>query len=265
MAWYTETKPPETKPPETKPRKSFSDLERTIQGYNVKLRSLGEQRRDLNAQLEDLREIRKSFLGPGATYIRWMIDNNIRVVEAKIARSIDESSEAWAKQELNIAASERLGAGAAQRAEIESRGWASALEPGQTRIGTYPVPGGKERQARVERARGVLAEPREGVYEAEPPPMPDWLWEYLETSMPLGGGAYAMRPLGAQAEIPSERLAHMGGYLGWAKAGTPTRFSEEALSRMARIPAWWEEYTRLSEKLFPKRVSLRARWYPEHQ
>jgi len=256
--WYEKTVP--------SPWEAYPDLSGKIRGYGTIMERLGGRMGELRAQIADYQEIRRGFQGPESIYIRWMLDNKIKQLQAKLATQSDQSSAAWARQELYMAAGERLAGEAAQREEIESRAWASALEPGQER--TYPVPGGKERQARIERARGVLGEPRGDGYEPEPPPIPDWMREYLETSMPLPGGmgsAYAMRPMGAQAEIPSERLGQMGGYLGWTKAGAPTEFSEEAITSMQNWPKWWGEYTALSEKLFPTKAKLRSKWYPSSQ
>lgn len=119
-----------------------------------------------------------------------------------------------------------------------------------------------------------VAYPREGVTYGAPTrlPIPSWLGEFLETSMGPAGeagmarGAYALRPMGAQAELGTEKLGKMAGYLGWGKAGAPLKFGEEYVRALEQIPGWWEEYTALSEKLFPKAVQMpKPSWRATYQ
>ena len=63
-------------------------------------------------------------------------------------------------------------------------------------------------------------------------------------------GAFAMRPLGAQAELTPERMSSLMSYLGWAKARAP-RDIYTYLKRMAELPKWWSQYQQKAQKLFP--------------
>ena len=232
-------------------------LNTSISDLGKGLKWEAEERKWLKGQIEDYENLKKQFLGPEATYIRWLIDNKIIDLKNRLFRSMDKSSELWAKQELYLAARDRQAAEAEIQRQISEREWASALEPGQER--TYMPPGGLERQRQIEQARGVLAEPRSEWGEHKAPPVPEWMREYTETSMPRGA-AFELRPLGAQAQLGSEELGSMAGYLGWTRAGAPTEYSPEAIEKMADWERWWEEYKRQSMKLFPRRVTLGARW-----
>ena len=64
------------------------------------------------------------------------------------------------------------------------------------------------------------------------------------------GGAFAMRPLGAQAELTPERMSSLMSYLGWTKARAP-RDIYTYLKRMAELPKWWSQYQQKAQKLFP--------------
>jgi len=125
---------------------------------------------------------------------------------------------------------------------------------------------------------------REGFYKQKALPVPDWMQEYMETSMPLEKSEYpytgeavgrkgrrgygkeekpkasTLRPLGAQAELSPEQMGLMAGYTAWGKAGSPYSYSEGAIRDMADWQRWWEPYTRLSKSLFPKETKLRSRW-----
>jgi hypothetical protein len=118
----------------------------------------------------------------------------------------------------------------------------------------------------------------------EPPPMPDWLSPYLETSVHYqqedvtGERAKelakrpswaqgrtktttpTLRPIGAQAELTPDQLAFMSGYEAWGRAGAPQRWSEEAFREMSDVQKWWTPYVALSQKLFPTATKLRQRW-----
>ena len=122
----------------------------------------------------------------------------------------------------------------------------------------------------------------------EPPPMPSWMKDYLEPSMPLeepqyldgeeerGGGrrrrevegrpgASTLRPLGAQTELSTAKQQFMAGYGAWGLAGSPTEYSQGAITEMADLERYWTPYTRLSESLFPTKAKLGARWMPAKQ
>lgn len=121
-----------------------------------------------------------------------------------------------------------------------------------------------------------------------PPPAPDWLMEYLETSMPAKAAEYMtglpqsqvrgkatetlgreLRPMGAQAELNPEQMGLMAGYQAWGKAGSPTgaeggwRGDERLASQLGQMADWqryFQPYATLSEKLFPKKTNLKSSW-----
>ncbi|GAI54868.1 unnamed protein product, partial [marine sediment metagenome] len=110
------------------------------------------------------------------------------------------------------------------------------------------------------------------LYQA-PPPTPDWMQEYIEptVSKETGGGFLSrifkkpsvtstLRPLGAQAELDPDQLEFMAGYQAWRKAGAPTEYSEEAISKMADWRKSWEPHVRESQSLFPTGKKLRTGW-----
>lgn len=174
----------------------------------------------LKAQIEDLRQMQLQFSGPEATYIRWFIANRINSLNDQVA--------------------------------YETKG-----TPAKKTI---------------------------------PPPVPDWLMEYLETSMPAKAAEYMtgfpqatsegrrkkqfaggeplgreLRPLGAQAELTPEQLGLMAGYQAWGKAGSPVKSGDEQgfagmIAQMSDWQRYMQNYTTLSEKLFPKQTNLRTGW-----
>jgi len=119
----------------------------------------------------------------------------------------------------------------------------------------------------------------------EEAPMPDWMKDYLETSMPVGvtpptttGGrtrrgqqqdvsklASTLRPMGAQAELTPEQMGQMAGYQAWGKSGSPYAYSEEAIMGMADWERWWQPHVRLSQELFPTKAKLGSKWMPASQ
>ena len=136
----------------------------------------------------------------------------------------------------------------------------------------------RDLQYEVARVRGVT-EARPPTY--TPPPVPNWMQKYI---VPAGEvtewkspgtkrrgfptpkkAVYQLTPLSAQEELTSTQQAQLAGYMAWQKAGAPTAFSESAVRRMAEWPRWWEEYTRLSESLFPKQAQRTTRWRTAEQ
>ena len=210
-----------------------------------------EKRQDLKGQIADYENLKKQFWGPEAAYIRWLIDNKITDLQNRLSQSMDTSSELWAQQELAMVNAERAAIPPTYGLPYDI--FVEEIQP--------EIPGSEaERVAREERARGVLAEPKSEWGEHKAPPVPEWMREYMETSMPRGVGL-ELRPLGAQAQLGPEELGNMAGYLGWIRAGAPTQYSPEAIQKMSDWEKWWEEYKRQSMKLFPQRVTLGApRW-----
>ena len=108
--------------------------------------------------------------------------------------------------------------------------------------------------------------------EREPPPVPDWMQEYVipqEEVIPSGRRGirrppqtrttYQLRPLSAQAKLSPEQQSLMAGFQAWQKAGAPTRYSESAIERMSDIDRWWSPYQMESQAMFPK-SPIKPRW-----
>ena len=122
-----------------------------------------------------------------------------------------------------------------------------------------------------------------------PPPIPDWLREFmlpLKTEQDTRGwptaakreqqeavGQYRspsdyLMPLGAQEELSVSQLAHMAGFLEWRMGGSggspeiPKGMREvgKAIGGGGSMQSYWDEYTRLSEALFPSTIRHRGRW-----
>lgn len=133
----------------------------------------------------------------------------------------------------------------------------------------------------IDSLRGVA--PSKRGQAPSPPPIPAWMEEYLEKSIPAAvpeysaygeqlarpsprgarpapEGAATLRPMGAQAELTPDQMGLMAGYQSWAAAGSPRRYSEGAITEMADWQKHWAQHTRLSESLFPKQAKLGQRW-----
>jgi hypothetical protein len=115
----------------------------------------------------------------------------------------------------------------------------------------------------------------------ESPKLPSWLQPYLESSVPLERtnvtesesrkSKYAkpsttasLRPLSAQAELSPEQQDFMSSYLAWGKAGSPRTFTKGA-PMMSNWQNWWDEYTTLSQSLFPSAGKRKASWATARQ
>jgi len=213
--------------------------------------SCAERIEYLSAQAGMYEEMKGQFSGAESTYIRWMLDNKIKEVYHQINRERESNREGY-RQMLTTYAKAQTEAG-----DIE--GAQKTLELAAKKIGGEIPP-----------------------YEAEPPPMPSWLGEYLESSIPYKKEDVteqakqrrsfnqeeltpSLRPLGAQAELNPEQMGLMAGYQAWGKAGAPSRYSEQALLEMSQWERWWEPYVSLSKKLFPKQTALGTRWMTARQ
>lgn len=215
---------------------------------------------EIHGEQADLRNLLRQFRGPEATYIRWIIQNEL----TQLARR--EQRMRRSQQDLHIRNDIRLG-------EEEIKEGVTGANKGQDRIDNALT-----RKVALKKRLDKTPE-----YDPLEPPMPEWMEEYIDRSMPAikphtglteqqgrhGGHwagfqrpeqARALRPLGAQAELTPEEMGFMGGYLGWAKAGSPHEYSEEAVMAMADWQKHWQQHTRLSESLFPKQAKLGQRW-----
>ena len=126
-------------------------------------------------------------------------------------------------------------------------------------------------------------------------PIPDWMNEFIigettfapekrrgmsedvyraktrgeEAGMPTlspGGVTGGLRPLAAQAELTTEQLKQLSGFLGWYKGGRPSQYSGAYAGRLGGGWAdWWNEYVKLSESLFPSKYAPNTFWKPAKQ
>lgn len=199
----------------------------------------------LQAEISDWAALRESLNRPVDRIARWLAGLEMDRVREELRRVKEQADISRYKREL-VEGEYKFGEWGAPAGERVTGG-----------------PGVRLARARQEAEGGAgLTRELEETY-----PVPEWLQAFLEHSMPVGedGEAFEMRPLGAQAEVSPERLGEMAGYLGWGKMGAPLRYKPYA-EAAERIPEWWEEYTRMSEKLFPKEIGTRrARWYPASQ
>jgi len=231
------------------------------------------------AEMEGLRELRKQFSGGTGTFIRWMIDNRVGQLQHDVASLRASASEAVRLGQISLGEAEQA---ALERGELirdEGRVESGILHDGAR----YPYPGGDTvGQDRIDRYRAMATK-----IPSDPSsmgaPVPDWMRQYIDPSVsgerPTGTerigrdvvprtatvGEGMLAPLGAQADVTPEQMEEMAGYLAWHKAGSPTRYSEESLLKMADWERHWGEHTKLSESLFPARAQLGQRWATARQ
>lgn len=236
------------------------------------------------AEIAGLTELLKQFAGGTSTFIRWLINKKVSTLSQQLA---DKRRAGW-----DIYKVRQRQQGQLEQGEIESgiirpkeEGWERQFvnEEGVEEWADYDKYGeGIIGQERVER---FGATPRSaGRPEYAGAPVPGWMRPYLDPSVsgvpavapqsmrkrglpavPQSAEQGMLRPLGAQAKATPEQMEEMAGYLGWHKAGSPTQYSESALMAMADWQRHFEEYTRLSQSLFPTRAKLGSRWATARQ
>jgi len=124
-----------------------------------------------------------------------------------------------------------------------------------------------------------------GYYGPGSLPYPEWV---KNLGLVAETGAYNMpktlAPLGAQASLTPSQMPGLLGMLALASIKHPTaeklpqairrRLPEYQLlmpdwgqyqQAIENLPSLWEEYQRLSQKLFPKTYSVRPRWATAYQ
>lgn len=277
-----------------------TELASEISGYSSQLAGTASQETDLQGQIDDLEQLKVRFPGTEATYIRWLIDNEIRQLGMELERTRSVSRMATAKQMIALGEAQQIAGQQEVTTTIPGaelpyippsvtgikekiHGKLMELPQYQTTTQTTTpyedlAAKGAEQIAMGER---MLAATQAGAslesYMTEAP-VPSWMAPYLEPSMPLTRAedlpqqpsteyskALTLRPLGAQAELLPEQLGQMAGYLAWGKAGSPYMYSERAIQEMADWERWWQPYTTLSKSLFPTQTRLGASWMPAQQ
>lgn len=218
-----------------------------------------QARSEYQQQIDSLLELRNDYAGEIDWITRWLIDQQVKSLKQQ--KSQCNSTGATAAYELEKLSQSIEGRMDMSQAEEEAymgkwNMWQGALEGGQS-AGPNP--------------------PTEL-------PLPEWLNQYLESSQPQGvegakKGAFALKPLGAQADIPLEQLQQMAGYLGWTKAGAPIRWNqrvepgvkgmsagESYLTQIQNRPDWWQAFQSKYESMWPRMSKLpKTNWAPFRQ
>jgi len=226
-----------------------------------------QARNEYQSQIDTLMGLREQFTGDIDWITRWLIDQEIKSLQNQ--KSSCNSTAAIAAYNLENLHEYALGSPTMSPEEEEAymgkyEMWERALDGGPSEE-TFPD----------ETFPELNRPPTEGL------PLPEWLQEYLEPSMPAGvegarKQAYALRPLGAQADLSLEQMGQMAGYLGWTKAGAPTRWSqwlgpgpeksyagERYLEKREKFLPWWQEYQRKAQAMFPSEARMpKITWRP---
>ena len=208
----------------------------SLTDYDKRIQNRVSQMEELQAQIQDLNEVKASFIDPEDWITKWLVDNNMRTLEDNFNRLSDEA-EADYYQEQQATLTQKLvsGAGVGGKAETMA-GWGQRGDITK-RLSEISQRGQVRPAAETE------------------PPIPPWMEDYLSSRGEIA-------PLGAQERMSAENLAMLlgsdrgGGYLGWHKAGRPTEFNQEYANALAQVPRLKEEYTREAESLFPTKAKL---------
>jgi len=186
------------------------------------------------------------------------------------AEAWDSANEAWQKEED-------------RRQNLSDADTRYNLDP-QRPLGDRPemTPGWDERRrSQLEQWQGMAGRPTGGE-EAEYAGLeiPDWMQGFMTDSgfgqgretdrsgsgSPQQDFGFGLAPMSAQADLDVEDMAGLQGYLGWSKAGRPTRYSQDYAQSMQNMPNWWEKYIKESQKLFPQSGRARtANWSTARQ
>ena len=178
-------------------------------------------------EIESLKSLLEYYGGSGDFITRWMIQNSIKGLAARM----EDTDRA-------------IGMG--QLALIKSQGKVGETESGIPWAGTAHD---LERYYKYKEMSQGTPTPNASYKDLE---IPEWMQKYMETSQPVGEGAYNLRPLGAQAnENEDEWMGQLQGYLGWTKSGAPKKFTEDYARQMQSLPDRWERYAKESQRLFP--------------
>ena len=258
--WKAETNPymQEYKPPvkqPAQPARSYTTagpswLDTQLEGFGAAEAGLLGQSSALQAQIDDLQSMLGMFTGAGDVYTRWMIDNSIYELEKKKYSLIQGMQDYYARGEEAKMSEEVRQHQYYTSPKTFAQIWEEQLKP------------------RYESMEGVKETARMDISTPEPtgPPMPDWMKPLTESSMQYGkSSAEQLRPLGAQADMTTQKLEQMQGYLGWGQAGAPKYFSQDYVNQLQNLPGWWNEYVTQSKKLHPVSRKRTATWRPSTQ
>jgi hypothetical protein len=201
----------------------WGEVEETLRSKNMKTWQ----------EIQNLEAIKQYYQGSGDFVALWLLDNSIKQLHSRME---DTDRAIGMGQTALIRAKNRTEGAAGQ-------GWNTPTATG-TRLSDY------------EKWKGMAAGggTRENA-EYKNLEIPEWLQPYLETSQGVtgaGGTAYTLRPLGAQADVSMDQFPAMQSYMTWKEAGSPRTFGENYVSASQKMPDRWEEYVKLSQKLFPQ-------------
>ena len=175
-------------------------------------------------EIESLKSLLEYYGGSGDFITRWMIQNSIKSLAARM----EDTDRA-------------IGMG--QLARMREQ-----YGKGKENIWEMPWDKRDDYKKWEEMSQGTPT-PNASYKDLE---IPEWMQKYMETSQPVGEGAYNLRPLGAQAnENEDEWMGQLQGYLGWTKSGAPKKFTEDYARQMQSLPDRWERYAKESQRLFP--------------
>jgi len=238
----------------------ISQLPANVPGLTDKFQSFGYQLASgcralaqIQQQIDDYSQLKSQFIGGESTYIQWLIGNQITQLNYQMSKQRETNKSLFRQKSL-------------------------------TEANIRDLTGQPEKAKELRYLAGQSAKTEVKPFAATPPPVPDWMKEYLETSMPVGVAtqpttegrgrgqqqdvsklASTLRPMGAQAELSPEQMGQMAGYQAWGKAGSPYGYSEGAITEMADWERWWAPHVRLSQELFPTKAKLGTKWMPASQ
>ena len=265
-------------------------------GWMVQLKGFRSREQELKDKIHALYALLGNLSGPENWVNRFLIGLEINELHRSLSRLGNTQAIASARAHLNWAIEEQEAYEAGKRKENvnyenEMRVWEDLGRPPGQEPERYeplrPPPESPEFWAReLEEARGQTTP---SVARPSGLPIPDWMNEFIigettfasekkgqearerkeETGMPTlspGGVTGGLRPVGAQAELTTEHLKQLSGFLGWYKGGRPSRYGGGYAGRLRGGWAdWWNEYVKLSESLFPSRYAPNTFWKPAKQ
>ncbi|HUV45575.1 MAG TPA: hypothetical protein VMW45_00705 [Dehalococcoidia bacterium] len=218
-------------------------LDTQLGSYGAMEAGLLDQKKAIHAQIDDLKSILGTFTSAGDVFTRWMIGNSISQLE---------------EQNYKLTQGLQTYYAAGEQAKIISE----TAQPGW--VSKEKLDEWKENWGRMEEVKETAEQDASGSKTEAP--IPDWMQPYIESSMQYTkGGAGQLKPIGAQAELGTEQLGKMTGYLGWGKAGAPKYFSKDYVNKLQNLPSWYAELSKISEKLTPVSNKKQAKWRPTFQ
>jgi len=220
-------------------------MDQELDNWRTGFQNLQEEMEWLNLLLGQSTDVNMDWI------LRWLINNRRAAVQEQMNQSASEGTSIIAKQEA-----EKTAQWASQTPVWEAKALAGETTP-YTQYRPHPT----------QALRGYEAPAGEATPStAGGPPIPNWMHQYLEMSMPGGrtvegkpkqGGlpSYTVRPLGAQTELTPEQMTQLGVYQAWGRAGAPGSIGAY-MDKAAMFPSYISEWEQLSKKLWPSEQRL---------